>query len=279
MGFRDEIHSIDTPPVDDRHPTLPAMWWYHGTRRPPTGGVFYVKADALRDPPEEPWRPSQRFSGERGFEADQVQVLPICYRQQPYRIVTVGAGREQRRERRYLAKWEPGAQFHTELLCMAEGIQEPVVWSCRGMTSKALTGRGGIMDTYVHGLLKLAQQEARKKDPAKTLPLWTFWLPIATQRDAQGRVVHHDTGFGSFVTLPVVLIPPVEVLIERPAELEQLLDTLYAGKEWIAYGYDLFHQFADWRNERRGEAASATDRTGSPHPVSDGNGADDDLPF
>lgn len=270
MGFRDDIRTIDTPPVDDHRPVLPAMWWYNGVKNARTPGVFYIKADALSATPSEPWQPSARFEGEEGFETETLHLLPICYRQQPYRTVTVGTGAQQRRERQYLTEWVLGAQFHTELLCIVAGIEEPVVWSCHGMTSRALTGKGGIFAVYRTGLLKEAEKVAGKK-----VPPWTFWLPIATQRDAMGRVIYTDTGHGSFVTPPALALP------DKP--LADLLDELFAGKEWVEYGYELYRQFEDWRNERRGVTGPTPAPNGAAAPAARAAtppaAEDEDLPF
>lgn len=43
-----------------------------------------------------------------------------------------------RKDRRYIAAWAPGVQIHTEIVCLAEGIAEPVVWSFHGMTGRDL---------------------------------------------------------------------------------------------------------------------------------------------
>lgn len=255
MGFRDEIGMIDTPPVDDDRPSLPTMWWYNGVKAARTPGIFYLKNESLRTPPDAPWRPSARFDHEEGWEALRLHLLIICYRQQPYRIVTHGSPTSPRRERLYLPEWEPGAQFHTELLCLVEGIPEPVVWSCHGMTSRAVTGKHGIIATFRATILKEAEKIAQKR-----LPLWTFWMPLATQRDAHQRVVYADTGHGSMVTPPALDLP------QQP--FPDLCDTLFAGKDRITYGYALYEQYADWRTERRSSPRTPPDRSraGPPDP-------------
>lgn len=107
------------------------------------------------------------------------------WRQQPYHVVEVISGGTQRKDRRYIATWEPGAQIHTEIVCLAEGIAEPVVWSFHGMTGRAVMGKAGIFHTYRNGLLREAEQLAGKR-----LPLWTFWLPISALVNAKGQVVY-----------------------------------------------------------------------------------------
>lgn len=242
--FAERIATVETPVVNDAAPTTPAIWWYNGNKQAKTPGIFYVKGTALQQEPVEPWAPSQRFENESGFETPTLHLALITWRQQPYHVVEVVSGGEKRKDRRYIAEWEPGAQIHTEIVCLAEGIAEPVVWSFHGMTGRAVMGKTGIFNTYRNGLLREAEQIAGKR-----LPLWTFWLPISTLVNARGQVTYTDTGHGSLVTLPML------ALADTPQA--ELLDTLFVGEEWISYGYEVRRQFESWRTQRRGLNGSA----------------------
>jgi hypothetical protein len=237
--FATRIATVETPVVHDTTPTTPAIWWYHGNKPAKTPGVFYVKGTALQQEPSEPWTPSQRFEHEVGYETPALHLALITWRQQPYHVVEIVSGGTQRKDRRYIAEWEPGAQIHTEIVCLAEGIAEPVVWSFHGMTGRAVMGKTGIVTTYRNGLLREAEQLASKR-----LPLWTFWLPISTLVNANGQVSYTDTGHGSLVTLPMLNLP------EPPSQT--LMDDLFVGEEWVQYGYEVHAQFANWRRQRRG---------------------------
>lgn len=258
--FAERIAAVDTPVVNDAAPTTPAIWWYNGSKQAKTPGIFYVKGAALQQEPADPWVPSQRFENEIGFETPLLHLALITWRQQPYHVVEVVSGGEQRKHRRYIAEWEPGAQIHTEIVCLAEGIAEPVVWSCHGMTGRAVMGKNGICATYRTGLLRHAEQVARKR-----LPLWTFWVPISTLRDARGQVTYTDTGHGSLVTLPM--------LDWSDASQAELIDRLFTGEEWIVYGYEVRRQFESWRSQRRGLNGAANGNS-----TANGNGHGDE-PF
>ena len=240
--FTERIASVQTPVVNDNGPGVPAIWWHNGNKQAKTPGVFYLKAATLQSEPEAPWQLSERFEREAGFETPALHLALVTWRQQPYRTSEVVIGGEKRKERCYLAAWEPGAQIHTEIVCLAEGIAEPVIWSFHGMAGRAVMSKNGIVSEYRNGLLHTAERAAGKR-----LPLWTFWLPLSSLRDAKGQLIYTDTGHGSVVTLPMV---------NWPAHAEaELLDTFFVGEEWLASGYDIHAQFAHWRTQRRGDAA------------------------
>ncbi|MFV9507690.1 MAG: hypothetical protein AB4911_24325 [Oscillochloridaceae bacterium umkhey_bin13] len=267
--FATRIATVETPAVNDTTPTTPAIWWYNGNKPAKTPGVFYVKGTALQQEPSEPWTPSQRFEHEVGFETRALHLALITWRQQPYHVVEIVSGGEKRKDRRYITEWEPGAQIHTEIVCLAEGIAEPVVWSFHGMAGRAVMGKIGIFNAYRNGLLREAEQLAGKR-----LPLWTFWLPISTLVNTKGQVVYTDTGHGSLVTLPMLALP------EAPNQA--LMDDLFVGEEWVSYGYAVRTQFERWRSQRRG-LNGTTNSNGHAH----GNGVgvieeplqDEDVPL
>lgn len=272
MGtFAERIAAVDTPVVNDNGPATPTIWWHNGNKQAKTPGLFYVKAKALEQEPAEPWKPVERFEGEAGFTATTLHLALITWRQQPYHTVEIVSGGEKRKDRRYISEWEPGAQIHTEIVCLAEGIAEPVIWSFHGMTGRAMMGKQGIFSNYRNGLLHAAEQAAHKR-----LPLWTFWLPITTRCDAKGQPTYTDTGHGSLVTLPTLALPN--------APEDKLIDSLFIGEEWVSYGYTVRAQFDTWRSQRRG-----TGQAGNGYGSTNGNGhirvgddeliADEELPL
>jgi hypothetical protein len=50
----------------------------------------------------------------------------------------------------------------------------------------------------------------------RALPLWTFWLPIANQRDASGKTAYVEAmdasgkSYGSVVTPPTIYLPEMQ---------------------------------------------------------------------
>jgi len=262
--FAARIATIETPVVNDVTPTTPAIWWFHGNKAAKTPGIFYIKGTTLQQEPSEPWTLSQRFEHEVGYETHTLHLALITWRQQPYQLVetTTTAGGVPRKERRYITEWEPGAQIHTEVVCLAEGIAEPVVWSCRGMTGRSLMGKSGIFNAYRNGLLREAERLVGKR-----LPIWTFWLPIKTLVNTKNQVVYTDTGHGSLVTLPMLALPE--------ASNQTLMDDLFVGEEWVSYGYEVHRQFDNWRTQRRGLNGSTNGNGGN----GEESLKDDDIPL
>jgi hypothetical protein len=221
-----------TPSFDDQQSGPGYVWWFNGTRAARTGGTFYTNREQLSTEPSDPWVPSTRFENEDGFETQDLRLAIIGYRQQAFR--------KEDDRRVYLDQWVPGAQLHTEVLALAEGIEAPIVWSCKGLTGKAVTGKTGIIPTYRNTLLRDAERTARRK-----LPLWAFWLPISTQLDAQGRVTYVSTGFGNNVITPPALHVP-------GTSIDQTMEELFVGNALIELGADLRGEYDTWLKQRRG---------------------------
>ncbi|MFK5283768.1 hypothetical protein ACI3PL_29750, partial [Lacticaseibacillus paracasei] len=65
-----------------------------------------------------------------------------------------------------------------------------------------------IVKSYRDGLLKQASRVAKRG-----LPLWTFWLPIANRRTADGKPAYTEAtdasgkSYGSIVTPPTLYLP------------------------------------------------------------------------
>ncbi len=237
--FLDTMINLDVPTFDDHADQPPRMYWHNGDKRARTAGSFYIKADELIATPDAPWERVERFQDEIGFTASLLKVAVIGYRQQPF------VDDKETRTRRWLTHWEPGALIYTEVLCLVAGIDVPVVWCAKGLTGRAITGKGGILAQYRSTLLRAAETSA-----GKPLPPWTFWLPITAAVDAQERPVYTDTGHGSFVTPPIL----------HPQALEtstKIMDRLFVGAQWVQYGVGIRQQFDAWLRERRGQAPAA----------------------
>lgn len=271
----EELGTFDTSFTDDQQGDgLPRIWWHHGDPkgRPPRGGDFYTRADYFADGLGAPWQEASRFSDEIGYSADTLHILPITYRVQAF--VKDEAG-----QRTYLPEWVKGASLHTELLCLVEGIEGPVVWSMKGTVGKAVTDpKGSIFATAKRTLTLEAERRLRKR-----VPPWAFWLPVTTLKEG-GKVKFVKLDQGSVVTPPMLELPP-------HSTTEELLNSLYAGRENIERCAALREEYATWRQERRANAPAAQQpaqadeegyepaaappaRRNVPQPVSD-----DEFPF
>lgn len=232
----------------------PRIYWRNGAKQARTPGFFYVKEDELSSVPAGAWQYRNLYDDEGGYQAAMLAIAPIMLRSQPFRIE--GSDRDARTI--WLTAYEPGAKIYTEILCFAEGIDEPVVLCAKGMTGKALTGKSGILNQYKHGLLREASRLA-----GKALNTWAFWLPIASAVDSKGQILYEDTGFKSFTTPPALTWPA-----GGPAAMEDLIEAQFVGAELYARGADVYSDFLAWRDQRRGNAAP--EPIAAPAPAADG---------
>lgn len=221
------IHTTKTASFDP-----PKFWWHNGDRKAKTPGTFYARAADYPEGLGAPWAAEDRFDNEQGFAAAELKIAVLLQRSQPFREVKDDTGKTTGVE--WLTQWAKGDKILTELLCLVEGYEQPVVWSMKGMTAKAVVGRGGILWAYRDGLLKTACKLARR-----ALPQWSFWLPIASKRTTDGKIAYEDTGFSSFITPPALHFP------------DNAIDTLFGGQALIDRGEDALALYPDWAEFRR----------------------------
>lgn len=228
--------TVATVQQEEQRP--PRIYWRNGAKQARTPGFFYVKADELNEAPAAPWEPCNLYDNETGFKVEAISIAPIMQRQQAFKV----EGQDRDARTIWLTAYEPGAKLYTEVLCFVEGISEPCVWCIKGMTGKAVTGKGGILNQYKHGLLRTASQAVGKQ-----LNTWAFWLPIGGAVDAKGQTLYEDTGFKSFTTPPALHWPAYEVM-------EDLIDSQFTG-DLYAQGEQVYREFLAWREQRRGNVA------------------------
>lgn len=231
----EEMGSFEyTVHTDQEGDGLPRLWWHNGDKRNKNPGDFYTRAEEWVGDLPAPWSTVERFDGEAGWAAHVLRILPITYRSQAFRRVEIGG--KVRRE--YITKWEPGASVHTELLCFVEGLAGSVVWSMKGMTGAAVTGKGGIFATARQVLIGPAEKALKKK-----VPMHAFWLPIGT-RQKDGKTDYVTLDQGSVITPPALRLPAGK-------EGRDLLNLLYAGRAIIEEAGELREQYEAWRLEKR----------------------------
>lgn len=236
MTAFDELKELDVQTFDQDQQQPPRIWWHNGNKQAKTPGSFYTKEEEIGGPPDSPWQEVEKYDGETGYVAESLKIAIIATRSQPVIIDSSG----ERKTYTWLTKWEKGAQIYTEILCFAEGIAEPVVWPCKGMTGKAMTGKGGILQSYEKGFLRNASQCV-----GKGLNPWAFWLPISTKLDSAGKPAYDDTGFKSFVTPPDLFLPAMAVT-------QDLMNALFVGSDLYKRGAEVRVEFDSWIKEKRG---------------------------
>lgn len=234
MNFADMIKGVAIPETAGRQSDeLPRIWWHNGVRQAKTGGSFYTKQSEFAGGLGAPWAVDDRFEGEAGYSTAELRIAVLAYRTQPFVQHEKQPG-EKFGRKEFLTAWRPGAKLYTETLCFIDGFDGVAVWCCDGLTGKAVSSKAGILKTYELGLLSDAEHIA-----GQPLPLWSFWLPIATKRTQDGKIAYEDTGYGSFVTPPALHLP------------KDALETLFIGAELLERGAQVMKQHAKWQTTRR----------------------------
>lgn len=224
--------------------------WLHGTNKSgaKTPGVFYVKDTELADLPDAPWGLDNRYEEndepERGFSAAQLRIAPIIWHSQWF--LPAGDDDRQRKARgpkNWISGYVEGAQKHLDLICLVEGITDPMVFSANGQNKCG--AMLDILKTYRNGLQRQAQFRAKRADKSRVVPPWTYWLPIANQKTGDGKTVYtevfdKETGKGGSVVTPPALFLPADAI-----------DSLLVTPEQFRLGAEIYAAYLEWSREQR----------------------------
>lgn len=222
---------------------LGTCYWLHGSNKggAKTPGVLYIKESEVADIPDAPWTNDNRYeeqeTPERGFSASAVKIAPIVWHSQWYmpEMDSKGQPVKRRGPKKWIAGYESGAQKHIDLICLVEGLGDPVVFAGDGQNKcGALID---ILNRYRNGLLRQATMRARKGG-RKTPPPWAYWLPIANRRTADGKTIYEDVIVNGekkgMVTPPALFLPPdaIDSLLVTPEQFRTAADMYFAFQEW-----------------------------------------------
>jgi hypothetical protein len=243
-----------TPDQQDRSGSeYPRIWWYNGSKQAGTNGHFFTTE---REFPEgiAGWSQVDRYDDEVGYSAEALKIAVIRRRAQAYSEERSG----DNVTKTWHSHYKPGLKIYTELLCLIEGYDEPVLWIVKGMTGQAVTKRKvGMLDVFKASVLDEAQK-TWKGDGA--VPPWAFWMPIMAPKTDKGKPVYTDTGYGSHVTLPVLALPTIQ---------RDSLKALFVNRALLNFGLEVYHATAEWQKAQRGDTPTtpaATPRDESIEP-------------
>ncbi len=256
-GFADTINqteNIPDAPDESRYDGPPRMRWANGAKASHPSvldvpGTFYISEKTLGGlVPAEPWNEVSRYEDETGYEAEELNLIIIASKSQPFADKRNDKGKWIARE--WQASWEPGVSqsVQTEYLCIAEGFYDqadplsaiPLVLAVKGMVGRRMKE---LLEAYRKDLLAEASRIASigRKDRVR-LPQWSFRIPFGPERDKKGKYAFTDTGFGSTVQLPVLRFPP-EIN-------EAVMTQAYVGDAMLQHGRFLYDSYELWRTAR-----------------------------
>jgi hypothetical protein len=177
--------------------------WYHGVKQAKLPGVFYARETAFTDAPPAPWMIDERYSdqGELGYCAPRLNIAIIGWRDQWFK-----PGENRGDSSEWLPTYEDGAKKLTEYLIRVQDLDDPMVLSVSGLyKARPIID---LVSSFRRGALTQAMRKAKR-----TLPLWAFWLPIAS-RQKDGKVEYLEAKdadgkeYGSVVTPPALAGAP-----------------------------------------------------------------------
>ncbi len=245
------------------------LTWLHGTNAAgaKAPGVFYGKDTAFVDPPSAPWVADDRYAdqGELGYSAPDLRIAFIANRSQWFL-----SGENKGDMPTWLSTYQEGAKKLTEYLIVIDGMVEPMVLSVSGKYKAGPIA--DILSNYRRGALAQAMRKVQR-----TLPAWSFWLPIANRKQDNKTLYLKATDgdgkeYGSVVTPPALSGPP----IARTAQ--ELID-----------GGAIYQQYSDWTKYTRAPqgVTEATYYVETPRQLPPGRNVpqpvtadeDPDLPF
>lgn len=287
-GFADMVKNTDIPEVGDfgRYDGPPRIRWSNGTKSkqrgiPDVPGTFYASEKTLAGfEPGAPWQRVERYEDEVGYEAEELRVIFISRRSQPFSEEKVG----NRTVRTYQQEWTPGVSksVFTEYLCYVDGFGAEgigfglVVLGVKGMVGKRMEEE---LSRFRKEVLSPASAViSQGKGQTVRAPLFLFAVEIAPERNPNGAYAFSDTGHGSVVQLPVMRIPAKVT--------DQTFSQMYVGPDLLGELKDVYNEYREWRDTKRANrgdspAMQPPSNGHSSHHVSlDGYPDDEgDIPF
>jgi hypothetical protein len=202
---------------------------YHGVKQAKLPGVFYARETAFTDPPAAPWALDERYSdqGELGYCAARLHIAIVGWREQWFL-----AGEQRGDQSTWLPSYQDGSKKLTEYLIRVQGLDDPMVLSVSGLyKARPIID---LVSSFRRGTLTQAMRKTKR-----TLPLWAFWLPIAS-RQKDGKIEYLEAKdadgkeYGSVVTPPALAgAPEARTVAEIMADAALWQEFKDAG--WFEY--------------------------------------------
>jgi hypothetical protein len=208
-----------TPEDEGTEYTYASAYWLSTTRRP-AADVGAWHTGAFETMPA-PWVKVERFEGETGHEANDIEMVPIRRREFwvmnctddlsryiPHYLDAI-SGKTFLTQRGFDPNLYRSVRSTVQVLAMVKGMDEPIVLQAKGMVGSHLFRRptrrspGGIVYQYVNAALGIA-----KATSTSAIPHYSFWVGIKAPRTAKGLIKTTEVGTGSskaYVVMPELI--------------------------------------------------------------------------
>jgi hypothetical protein len=250
------------------------IYWMNGTPRDKTPGRFWAFPDWLVDAGVSfgaPWKQADHTFSDGNSKpivaASALHVAPICWRQQNF-LKDDSGGVASWLPLGKRGKFGPDEGVCLEMLCLVEGLSEPVVLSAKSIKT-AMAWLATILPEY-----RKLRDAVKQSRGGKAVPPWWFWLAIRSAIDPQTKQPIYEKTIGTMVT------PPTWVL---PGDLasRETWKAMYVGNDMADIGEAAYAAARDWARQAIGdsrqpaETAAAPAGRNVPQPIED----DGDMPF
>ena len=215
--------------------------WNNGLKvgRNGSAGCWYAKSESFHSLPPH-WQASSLY-GEDGYEAVRINMIPLLKRSQPFSVVDGMAT--------WHTEWRPnmGMKMYTEVLCLIEGYNQPLVMTGKGWAASRITHykRGCFAEQHEY-VTSVASKLA-----GMTLQPWAFWHSIGGAYDKKHEPMFVEVGSGTQKTH----LHDITLGIAQQAT-EQEIDALYVGDALYAQATDIYNEYmtAEWHKQKRKSA-------------------------
>lgn len=231
---------------------LTRMYWMNGEPRDKSPGRFWMDADradsaGLSVLPK-PWQAIEHTfkRGETAslYVAPALYIAPICWRQQNF-IKNASGGVETWIEERKFAKLAPNEGIAFELLCLVQGIDQPMVLSLKS-TKASMAWAANILKDY-----KSMRDEIKKSRGGSVVPPWWFWLAVRSAVNEKDKKPIYETVNGSVITPPTWVTP-------GDIHARETWKAMYVGNDLAALGESVYLETGKaWAAKRISEGYSA----------------------
>lgn len=248
------IGSLENPYDDTTAPQgdgIPRVQWRNGEARTRQPGYAYIATKACEyykiDPPSgDGWSETEQVfasgAGEQGYMAPATKVIVLGIRSCDI-IETKMDGRVISTE--YLASPadrdnRPAGWSHmAEMLCLMGGFGSQVV----NLRTKRVSASYALLNA-VRGIQQGFLNDVRQAFKNPTVPMWSFWLLLRSERDQNGKPVHRPTRGGVAVTPPGLYLPS--------GDIREVARKAFIGRDMIEMVTEYRKQYHEWLNATPG---------------------------
>ena len=252
-----------TPEDDSAEYTYASAYWLSTTRRP-AADVGAWHTGAFETMPA-PWVKVERFEGETGHEANDIEMVPIRRREFwvmnctddlsryiPHYLDAI-SGKTFLTQRGFDPNLYRSVRSTVQVLAMVKGMDEPIVLQAKGMVGSHLFRRptrrspGGIVYQYVNAALGIA-----KATSTSAIPHYSFWVGIKAPRTAKGLIKTTEVGSGS--SKAYVVMPELVENIEGMTR--QDIVRTFVGRDKQELFQAVYEESKAWSEEVRDDFAT-----------------------